>query len=61
MSDEKQWIDPDTYIENGIYYVVDIHGGKSEVTHKGQHCVIINAHCSEGLCSNCYIFKSERR
>lgn len=58
---DKHWIDPDHYILNGLYYVMDSKGCSLEVNHKGKPCVIINADCNQGLCSDCLIFKSDRR
>ena len=61
VTNKVHWVSPDTYILNGLFYDIDTHGRSLEANHKGNQCVISNVWCSEGLCSNCAIFKSDRR
>ena len=61
VTNKVHWVSPDSYILNGLYYDIDVYGHSTEVNHKGKDCVVSNVFCQEGFCSNCHIFKSERR
>jgi hypothetical protein len=61
LDKDKHFIDPDHYIQNGLYYVMNSKAQSLEVNHKGKDCVVSNILCQESYCSNCAIFKNDRR